>query len=82
MSVFSPGVCVSSALCVCLCVCVLGVVWSVFALCVWHRRLGIEELGSGGSEQSSQWMLLAASCMGLCLSPCVCVCVCVCVCWV
>ena len=40
--------------CVCVCVCVYvrggGLSQSVFGLCVWHLRLGIEELGSVGSE--------------------------------
>ena len=44
----------SSASCVCVCVCVYvcggGLSQSVFGLCVWHLRLGIEELGSVGSE--------------------------------
>ena len=48
----------SSALCVCVCVCVCvcggGLSQSVFGLCVWDPRLGIEELGSVGSRQSSQ----------------------------
>ena len=37
------------------CVCVGGgLSQSVFGLCVWDPRLGIEELGSVGSRQSSQ----------------------------
>ena len=51
MSIFCPGVCVSSALCVCVWG---GLSQSVFGLCVWDPRLGIEELGSVGSRQSSQ----------------------------
>lgn len=76
VSVFYPGVCVSSAW-LCVCVCLVGGCFSLFGLCVWHQCLGIADLGSVGYVRSSQWVLLAASCMGLCLSLCVCVCLCV-----
>lgn len=75
MSVFLSR-CLCEFCLVYVCVCVVG---GVVSVCVWLVCLasvsGTEDRVSVGSVQYCQWVLLAASCMGLCLSLCECVCV-------